>query len=231
MGTSPKGRIVVGGARASRPLLGLGVGLGLALALASPVEAQPRSRPSVRPAEQARPLGVYAGVEPGEAQPPPAYRRVVRRQRRGRSLILTWPGFAMVPGGGSRFFVQTTTPLMPEVRNEEGRVVLLFRNTRVHVRNSRRWLETRFFNTPVLRARLERRRRDMAFVLVMRPGVTGVPRVTTEAAPGGNFHYIYIDFPPGEYAPVEPATQPPPAPARPVDPSLDAMEDERPPAR
>lgn len=193
---------------------------------------------------QPRPLGVYNGVEPGEAQPPPAYRRVVRRQqrRRRRGLILTWPGFAPLGDGSSRFFVQTTQPLQPEVRQEEGRVVILFRNTTIHLRNSGRWLETRFFNTPVLRARLERRRRDMALVLVMRPDTRATPRITSEAAPGGNFHYTYIDFPPGDYAPVvarEPGrastvpnpTQggPPPAPARPVDPSIQAMDEERPP--
>lgn len=192
-----------------------------------------------------RPVGVYAGVEAGEAQPPPAYRRVVRRQqrrRRGRQ-ILTWPGFSPLGDGGSRFFVQTTVPMQPEVRTEEGRVLVVFRNTAIHLSNSRRWLETRFFNTPVLRARLERRRRDMVLVLRMRGDTMVQPRVSSEAAPGGNFHYVYIDFPPGDYAPVvttvpgtntvrasdTPENQPPSAPARALDPSLDAMDDERPP--
>ena len=220
------------------------------LLMAAPAYAQDDEvREEVHPTVQAHPLGVYAGVEPGEAQPPPAYRRVVRRQerRRGRrGLILTWPGFAPLGDGSSRFFIQTTQPMQPEVRQEEGRVVVLFRNTTIHVRNSGRWLETRFFNTPVLRARLERRRRDMALVLVMRSGVTATPRITSEAAPGGNFHYTYIDFAPGDYAPVvaeapprastvpNPTQQqggPPAAPARPVDPSIQALDDERPPAR
>ncbi len=207
--------------------------------------AQDAPRAEVAPAATPRPVGVYAGVEPGEAQPPPAYRRASRRARRGgRDVILTWPGFTPLGDGGSRFFVQTTQAQVPELRVEEGRVVLLFRNCGIHVRNSARWLETRFFNTPVLRARLERRRRDMALVLQMRPGVTAQPRVTTAAAPGGNFHYVYVDFSPGDYAPVitpapaqvRPAPgqpgqgQPPAAPAREVDPSLDAMDDERPPA-
>lgn len=130
---------------------------------------------------------------------------------------------------------------------EQGRVVVLFRNTTIHLRNSGRWLETRFFNTPVIRARLERRRRDMALVLHLRQASqnTVTPRVHVEAAPNGDFHYVYIDFPPGEYAAVvaAPAAQvrpavppagtpsgPPPAPARANDPSLDAMDNERPPA-
>lgn len=219
----------------------------LLLGLTAPVAAQEHGRTDgVRPVLQPRPLGVYNGVEPGEAQPPPAYNRVVRRQRRGRrrGLILTWPGFAPLGDGSSRFFVQTTEPMQPEVRQEEGRVVILFRNTSIHLRNSRRWLETRFFNTPILRARLERRRRDMALVLVMRGDVTATPRVSSEVAPGGNFHYTYIDFGPGDYAPivapepgraspVPPPTQggPPGAPARPLDPSIQAMDEERPPRR
>lgn len=121
--------------------------------------------------------------------------------------------------------------------------MILFRNTTIHLRNSGRWLETRFFNTPVVRARLERRRRDMALVLHVRPASQGVtPNVHSEAAPGGGFHYIYIDFPPGEYAPVvntlpqgsatiRPADGPPSAPAREEDPSLRAMDGERPPGQ
>lgn len=191
--------------------------------------------------DEVRPVGVYAGVEPGEAEPPPAYQRVVRRRERRRRpvTILTWPGFAPLGDGGSRFFVQTTEPVAPQLRTEEGRVVLLFPNTTVHLRNSTRWLETRFFNTPVLRARLERRGRDMALVMYMRG--PAVPRISSEqASNGGTFYYIYVDFPPGEYAPViapppagglapEGGEGPPPAPPRELDPSLDAMDDERPP--
>jgi superfamily II DNA/RNA helicase len=133
-------------------------------------------------------------------------------------------------------------------------VVIVFPNTTIHLRNSARWLETRFFQTPVLRARLERRRREMALVLYMRSAAT--PQVSTDAAPGGTFHYVYIDFPPGDYgvpagfvqpAPVQvgpgarvapseppppagfPPQQPPSAPARPLDPSLQALDNEAPP--
>ncbi|MEZ4335934.1 MAG: hypothetical protein R3B82_04840 [Sandaracinaceae bacterium] len=221
-------------------------GLAAPAAAQDPTESDtPRAR--VEASVPPRPLGVYDGVEPGEAQPPPAYRRVVRRERGRRpSRILTWPGFAPLGDGSSRFFIQTTQPMQPELLVEDGRVVVLFRNTTIHVRNSGRWLETRFFNTPVMRARLERRRRDMALVLVMRANAAVTPRIASEAAPGGNFHYTYIDFPPGDYAPVVAETaprastvpnptargaQPPPAPARPLDPSIQALDDERPPQR
>ncbi len=197
-------------------------------------------------------MGDYEGVEPGEPKPPPAYDRVVRQQRRhAQTNILTWPGFSPLGDGGSRFFVQTTESVHPEVRVERNRVVVLFPRARVHVRNSARWLETQYFNTPVLRARLERRGRDMAFVLYLRAPAT--PRVSTVPADvdGTHFHYVYIDFPPGQYAPVvspppnegamarpapPPASPPaggqsgpPPAPRRELDPSLRALDQERPP--
>jgi hypothetical protein len=199
----------------------------------------------VGPAAEGRPLGIYAGVEPGEAVVPPAYRRIPALMQRTRATILTWPGFSQRGDGGSRFFVQTTGPVATDVRVEQNRVVILFRNTTIHVRNSGRWLETRFFNTPVTRARLERRRRDMALVLYMRGPAT--PVVSSGA--NGAFHYTYVDFGPGAYAPVvsvplgtgrglEPVPEirgtglepvPPQAPLREIDPSIQALDDERPP--
>lgn len=205
-------------------------------------EAQPAPEPSLpSPEVDPRPTGAYAGVEPGEAQPPPAYDRLARRGT--RQAVLTWPGFTPLPDGGSRFFVQTTEPRITETHLEAGRIVIRFPDATTHLRNSRRWLETQFFDTPVRRARLERRgRTDMALVLHLRPGVSVSPRVTTEAAPGGAFHYVYVDFAPGNYAPAEtepPAeargaeelSEPPPAPARAIDPSLEALDEEAPPSR
>lgn len=210
------------------------------LLLAAPAQAQLQLG---EPPPEGRPLGIYAGVEPGEAVVPPAYRRIPRLQQRTRATILTWPGFAPLGDGGSRFFVQTTAPVQPEVRVEANRVIVLFRNTTIHVRNSGRWLETRFFNTPVMRARLERRRRDMALVLYMRGPST--PMISSGA--NGAFHYTYVDFGPGSYAPVvnplpgagrglEPVESqgglepvPPEAPMREIDPSIQALDNERPP--
>lgn len=213
-----------------------------AIAMLVLLSATPASAQRLRVAEPTdpsagRPVGEYAGVEPGQAAPPPALDRAARRrQARPRpATIVTWPGFQPLPGGGSRFFVQKTDPVRPEVRLEQGRVVLLFRNTQVHLSNSTRWLETRFFDTPVVRARLERRGRDMAFVLYLR--APAEPSVSMEPSPDGTFHYVYVDFPPGSYAePSEgrqlaPAAGPPPSPARPEDSTLRALDEERPPAQ
>ncbi|MGF1466192.1 MAG: hypothetical protein ACFCGT_08655 [Sandaracinaceae bacterium] len=207
-------------------LLGLAAGVGTAQPPAAPAgpsdegeapgeppsAALPPAASPVEPAPARRPVGAYAGVQPGGAQPPPAVDRLARRSARGPTQIVTWPGFAMLPDGSSRFFVQMTAPVTPTAEVQGSRLVVRLPRTRVHVRNSTRWLETRFFNTPVLRARLVRRGRDTALVLHLRaPTPHQVRRAT-----GGGFHYVYVDFPAGSYveAPAPPpaaATTPPPA--------------------
>jgi len=151
--------------------------------------------------------GGYEGVSPGSGTPPAARRLERRTGARARASILTWPGFTAQPGGGSRFFVQTTEPVRTDVRTTADRVEVIFRNTRIHLANSRRWLETRHFDTPVLRARLERRGRDM--VLVMHLRGAAIPTVTTGPGEGG-FHFVYIDFPAGDWLPAEPEPMPVP---------------------
>jgi hypothetical protein len=147
----------------------------------------------------------YPGVVPGTGNAPPAIERLGARRGRARvarSAILTWPGFQVMPGGGSRFFVQTTGPVVAQLRAAGDRVEVVFPNTGIHLANSARWLETRHFNTPVARARLERRGRDMVFVMHLRGPTT--PRVW-QASGEGPWSYTYIEFDPGQWLPPEPA--------------------------
>ena len=75
-------------------------------------------------------------------------------------------------------------------------VVILLPGTSIHLTNNRRSLETRHFNSPATRARIERRGRDVAIVLEMRTNAT--PRVRSESGSHG-YHYIFIEFAPGQY--------------------------------
>lgn len=111
----------------------------------------------------------------------------------------------MLDGGGSRFFVQTTGPVRTEVRTLPGRIEVIFPSTTIHVRNSTRWLDTRFFETPVTRARLERRGRDMVLVMHMR--ATATPTVSSGPSEAGGFEYTYIDFEPGQFVPTPESAQ------------------------
>jgi hypothetical protein len=203
--------------------------------------AQPPASSGTTP----HPVTEYGGVTPGLPNPPPRVAALRGRRTggtaRARGEIIAWPGFQMQPSGGSRFFVQTTGPVTTEIRASAGRVEIVFHDTTIHLANSRRWLETQYFDTPVLRARLERRRRDMVLVMQLRAAVT--PVVTTGADPTG-FTFTYIDFASGHYLPDTPPPTPPPphrdegegtASVRPASPDSQAQypvqeeADERPP--
>jgi hypothetical protein len=223
--------------------------LGLA-GLVLPALAQPQPQPPAQPAGQmqvqdtATPheVGHYAGVVPGMSNRPPA----MPSGRRANRLV-TWPGFQARADGASRFFVQTTNAVAPALQTSQGRAVVLLPNVRIHLRNNRRPLETRFFNTPVSRARVERRGRNVAFILDLRADVT--PTVSTDVGPDG-LHFVYVEFPGGNFLPPEATqpiegrpmlqmgpsapgtapTQPPPPQTGPNDSTSDpALDDERPP--
>lgn len=219
-------------------------GLGLALPPASATAQEVRPAPTETTGTP-HPISEYGGVTPGVSHPPPrAGRLASRRGARARAEIITWPGFQSQSGGGSRFFVETTGPVTTEVHTSEGRVEIIFHETTVHLSNSRRWLETQFFETPVVRARLERRRRDMVLVMQMRAGATPTISQSTDA---NGYHFTYIDFAAGHYLPDAPIAVPQPparrdesgrASVRPASPESeatyptradDSMDDERPP--
>jgi len=175
--------------------------LGALAVLATPVLAQPRVE-----VRDSHATGDYAGVAPENQHTPPRHGAVQRSQA---GTLITWPGFQMRADGGSRFFLQVSHPPQTELVRTEGRFELLVRGTSTHVRNTRRPLETRFFNTPVTRARLERRSRDLAFVFDLRADVT--PTVSQQAGANG-YHFVIVDFPAGTY--VEGPALPPPPLAR-----------------
>lgn len=140
----------------------------------------------------------YVGVVPG--------RPTVPSHLRGRPgatpTVVTWPGFQPRADGASRFFLQLTSRAEYSVHAEPGRYVVTLRGVRIPDRQTRRTLDTRFFDTAVLRAHVERRgRRDAAFVFELRADVT--PVVSLGVAPGG-YTYIYVEFPPGHWLPREP---------------------------
>ncbi|MCA9575039.1 MAG: hypothetical protein R3B40_18110 [Polyangiales bacterium] len=184
--------------------------LGALAVMATPVLAQPRLE-----VREARQTGEYAGVAPDNGHTPPRHGAV---QRASDRTLITWPGFQMRRDGGSRFFLQVSHAPETQLVRTEGRLELLVRATTTHVRNTRRPLETRFFNTPVTRARVERRSRDLAFVFDMRADV--MPTVSQQAGANG-YHFVIVDFPPGTY--VE-GPAPVPAPASGYDAPRDDSE-------
>jgi hypothetical protein len=187
------------------------------------------------------PAGAYPGVRPGSSNPPPLDGVARARAAHGERLV-TWPGFQMLADGRSQFFLQTSGPIRITERRGDDRFSLLLTNTSTHLRNTRRPLETRFFNTPVTRATVKRHgRKDLSVVFELRAPAT--PTVTSEARDDG-YHYVLVTFAPGTYvenpapAPVStgtinlvPSAEPTPAPVAPARaPRSQARDDERPPA-
>jgi hypothetical protein len=138
----------------------------------------------------------YPGVRPGSGNPPPAEDVARARAAHGERLV-TWPGFQMLADGRSQFFLQMSGPVRVTERRAAGRFELVLTNTSTHLRNTRRPLETRFFNTPVTRATVKRRgRKDLVVLFELRMHVT--PDVRTEARDDG-YQYVLVTFPAGQY--------------------------------
>jgi len=164
------------------------------ITVVQPGGGQPQEQPSEQESP-ARPVGAYAGHVPGAGNMPPR-----PPPPEGERRILTWPGFQARDDGASRFFLQTNGPVRTETSSEEGRFVVLLQNTRIHLRNNRRTLETRYFDTPVGRARIERRGNDVALVLELRAQVT--PNVSNQQGQSG-YWFVLVQFPSGNWLPEE----------------------------
>jgi hypothetical protein len=135
----------------------------------------------------------YAGVVPGTSNVPD---RIAAQP--GQAALVTWPGFQMLPSGGSRVFVQTSVEVKPELKREGTSIVLVLPEVSVPAGNNRLPLDTHFFNTPVtaVRTKVGEGGRGVMVVLSVRAEVAPVLR--TERAANGYF-FTYVDFAPGQY--------------------------------
>ncbi len=156
--------------------------------------------------------GGYAGVCPGTANPPAV--DVPAGQAPAR---ITWPGFQMLPDQGSRIFLQATIPFQYSTETRGKTLVISMGDVRPAGENNGRPLETRFFNTPVLRAAIKRVKKETQLVIELRAEVA--PRVHTATGPNGYF-FLYLDFPPGQYVDAPAAGPAIASPATSSDPML-----------
>jgi hypothetical protein len=141
---------------------------------------------AVASAEDAKYEGVTPGVEEAENLPPKA------EEIPENAIMMTWPGFMMLKDGGSCFFVQTSKRVDVASGKSEGKFELVFRNTQVHLKNTFLPLETQFFDTPVLRATVERKgQKDIVMTLEMREDAT--PTIAQKKGKDG-FNYIFVTF-------------------------------------
>jgi hypothetical protein len=155
--------------------LALQLALGLALGLASSAHAQS-----------------YEGVVPGSDVIPDKIAAAP-----GQGSLVTWPGFQMLPNGGSRVFVQTSVEVIPELKRDAGdNWQLVLPMMAIPSGNARLLLDTHFFNTPVKSVRALARAGGVVVLLDMRAKLK--PIVRTERAANGYF-FTYLEFPPGNF--------------------------------
>ncbi len=134
----------------------------------------------------------YHGTTPGNGNTLPR----VEELKDKPGTWVTWPGFVMRPDGGSRIFLQTTRPLEYTKTDKKNRLYLKFKDARVHLTNNRNPLVTIHFNTPVRRAYLKRTRKSVELAVEYK---VSTQAAITQFADKDGYHYMFIDFPAGQY--------------------------------
>ena len=153
-----------------------------ALASARASEARWRTGQSGGPPSQPsyaapNPAGFYSGVSvQGNHVPPfPA------KQTGAPPVVLTWTGFERAPEG-SRVFFELSAEGAYEVTNDGLTLRIRLRNTKVNVRNNTRYLDLRYFKTPVRTVKVTRKGRDtLATVVLKRDAVPNVQVIDGKA--------------------------------------------------
>ncbi len=132
-----------------------------------------------------------------EAKPRPkiaAAKKIAKAKETGPTA--RFPGFESLDGGGSRIFVELSKPV--SVSEQASDLILTYSlgDVRIETGNDKNALETYFLETPVLRARLRRHKKDTVLEIVLRAQATAKHRVV-ETSGGAR---LEVDFPPGKYS-------------------------------
>jgi hypothetical protein len=119
------------------------------LVVAAPAAAQPAEGGVVKKE------GEYGGVTPGEAPAP----EKGAKKRAPAKKSLNWLGFTPKEGGASELFFQAVDPFTVSQRMEGNTLVVTLEGLTRQARNTRRPLDTRFFDTAIARVTTKRARR------------------------------------------------------------------------
>jgi hypothetical protein len=129
----------------------------------------------------------YDGVKPGTDNKPPG------PDVAGKGRFVTFPGFELMPNRRSRVFVQTSTRIEPVITQVAGRFEVVLPNTKVHIRNNRRPLETAHFDTPLRRASVQQRKGDAVLVLELKHRIDSV-QVHVQPGEDG-YYFVFVELP------------------------------------
>jgi hypothetical protein len=188
------------------PVRRWGSACGVLAALAWPlavVAQTPKPAPPAQGQQFAIP-GSRDSASSGRKEPAPATGK--KSKRHGRDAkprpgapVATFPGFRLLPSGGSRIYVELTKSLNVDLRKANGTLVYTLRGAQVLSRNNKNALITTHFPTPVARARLLPAGLDVELVIDLRKGVEATHQIV--AGENGSAR-LEIDFPPGDYPPA-----------------------------
>lgn len=134
----------------------------------------------------------YKGTVPGTGNNLPK----VEELKGKKGTWVTWPGFVMTGDGGSRIFLQTTKSLEYKQTAKGKKIILTFKNTKVHLWNNSNPLITSHFNTPVKKVYLKRKRKQVDMIIELKSEAEPTI-VQTEV--GDGYHYLFVNFAKGQY--------------------------------
>jgi hypothetical protein len=136
---------------------------------------------------------------------PPKHKAAVQKAASTGSVVATYPGFTMLPDGGSRIFVQLSSAVDVQEQKSKGELAYWLKGASVPVHNNRNPLLTKHFNTPVVRAQLAPVRGGVRLLIALRATAAPVHRVRPIEGGGA---VLEIDFPAGKYAVEPPSASP-----------------------
>lgn len=185
---------------------GLVVVIGLALAggaeraaIAQEADDDAPARSDARPAVRQAARPTYQGVTPdriaaGAGAP-------TRPPRRGRTPMVTWLGFQPQASGEARVFVQLDRAVPHEQEVRGGELVIALGGARAASTNTVRFLDTRFFDTPVERVAIDRARRaggkgrasELELVIRFKDPADARAAAVDMAAARDGFTYLTVD--------------------------------------
>lgn len=160
--------------------------------------------------EEAPPEDIeYPGVDPEKDTGIPP---LVKKAKKSKKTVVTWPGFQMVYGG-SRVFVQMLKGTKVDSVKAPSRVakapfkvekpylVYEFPKKVVLIRNNLNPLITRAFNTPVDYVRMKRKKGKIYMVLKLR--VDEEPVREELLSDDDGFVFFFVEFAAGKYLPED----------------------------
>ena len=168
------------------------------LCLGTPVASAQDKKPD-EPCVPGKPCGAAVPDTPAKK---PAQQRVARARNAKQKLdgpLAVWPGFRMLPGGGSEIVVQLNRTVQPQVVKGPSTLTYILPGFHVPVHNNTHSLMTQYFNTPVADARLVQTKDDVRLTIVLRAVVE--PKVHLVENDPGKAWELQIEFPKGDYHP------------------------------